>query len=140
MLRSLGLRSVSNLCGQMTIRSIFFYMDRSYLLSSADASINDMGVTQFRIFIISDITLKGKVLRGMTNLFQYDRDNEQESLNTTLLSASVAMAHELGIYTADFEPKFIASSQVYYAQLADLDGQSENLARYLEDTEKRFEK
>jgi hypothetical protein len=124
----------------MTIRSIFFYMDRSYLLSSADASINDMGVAHFRIFIISDITLKGKVLRGMTNLFQYDRDNEQESLNTTLLSASVVMTHELGIYTVDFEPKFIASSQVYYSQLADSDGQSENLARYLEDTEKRFEK
>ncbi|KAH0562716.1 hypothetical protein GP486_002621, partial [Trichoglossum hirsutum] len=124
----------------MTIRSIFFYMDRSYLLSSADASINDMGVAQFRIFIVSDTTLKGKVLRGMTNLFQYDRDNEQESLNTTLLSASVAMIHELGIYTVDFEPKFIASSQVYYSQLADSDGQSENLARYLEDTEKRFEK
>ncbi|KAH0547602.1 hypothetical protein FGG08_000327 [Glutinoglossum americanum] len=132
--------SLTGVDWQMTIRSIFFYMDRSYLLSSADASINDMGVAQFRVFIISDVTLKEKALRGMTNLFQYDRDNEQESLNTTLLSASVVMVHELGIYTDDFEPKFIATSQVYYASLADSDGQSENLARYLEDTEKRFEK
>ena len=59
---------------QETIRRIFYYMDRSYLLqSSTQPTIEEMGKDQFRSIVFSDPLLKPMIIQGACDMITTDR-------------------------------------------------------------------
>ncbi|KAI9678677.1 MAG: hypothetical protein M1817_005734 [Caeruleum heppii] len=121
----------------LTIRSIFFYMDRAYLLSSrTEPTINEMGISLFRTHIFSERHLQKNVLQGMCDLVDFDRKQLRDLMDPTLLRHSITMVHEMLIYTSEFEPKFVRSSELYYNEWADEQTLSLDLASYVGACEK----
>lgn len=118
---------------QSTIRSIFYYMDRSYLLhSSSQPSIEELGKIQYRTLIFSDPLLKPLILQGACNLIANNRKKNTDLVDAPLLSDAIDMFHTLSIYTKEFEPKFLGESQGYFNNWAHAQSISLSLARYVE--------
>ncbi|KAI9827754.1 MAG: hypothetical protein M1832_004243 [Thelocarpon impressellum] len=124
----------------LTIRSVFFYMDRSYLLSSrTEPTINEMGLAQFRVHVFSLKALKQKLLQGMCDLLDHERREQRALGDTSLLRSSTDMVHDLLVYSSSFEPALLRASEAYYdawaaEKSADLDlagyvGQCDRLMR-----------
>ncbi|KAK2875649.1 hypothetical protein FQN49_001528 [Arthroderma sp. PD_2] len=102
----------------VTIRSIFYYLDQSFLLHSPNNPvIYEMGLLQFRSTIFSDATLKEKVFDGACHLIELDRQ-EDIYADPTLLRSSIKLFHDLKIYTSQFEPCLLESSAAYYKSWA----------------------
>ncbi|KAG0648900.1 Cullin-4A [Hyphodiscus hymeniophilus] len=108
------------------IRSIFSYLDRSYLLVTKDAiKLEDLSISQFRNAIFSKgkgadgRSLGGRVVLGMADLVEYDRNNQETLFDATLLRDSVAMMHIFGIYGKSFEPLFLKLSGEYFKKFVD---------------------
>ncbi|KAL3423237.1 Cullin family protein [Phlyctema vagabunda] len=104
------------------LRSIFSYLDRSYLLNSKDRpQLEDLSISQFRrmVFTHGGSSLGSRVLAGMCDLVTYDRENQESLFNSGLLRDSVSMLHIFGIYGKSFEPKFIIQSKDYFEKFAE---------------------
>ncbi|KAI0010305.1 Cullin-domain-containing protein [Xylariaceae sp. FL0662B] len=107
-----------------TIRSIFSYLDRSFLINNKELQqINDMAITLFRrmVFVSSQSlpTNPGsKTLAGMCDLVEYDRRGDTR-FDPALLRDSISMLHVLNIYGKSFEPRFLKVSRVYYEEFAE---------------------
>ncbi|KAI0866903.1 ubiquitin ligase subunit CulD [Xylaria cubensis] len=101
-----------------TIRSVFSYLDRSFLLSNKDyQQINDMAIAIFRkmAFVSAQSSSPGpgaKSLAGMCELVDYDRRGDSE-FDPALLRDSISMLHVLNIYGRSFEPEFLKASSAY---------------------------
>lgn len=117
---------------QGMIRSIFLYLDRSYLLpSSSLQSIEATGLALFRKHIASDSVLEPKFLRGIFTLFEQDRQNQGQIINIILLLSCIRLVSSLGLYTQNFEPRFITVSRAYFSRLAEYESTSSSLTHYL---------
>ncbi len=116
-----------------TIRSIFFYLDRSYLLHSSHPSIDEMGTTEFRTHIFSAPQLQPKLLQGACALVHADRQDNQEARNERLFRDAIKMFHSLTVYEIFFEPKLMAESEQYFVAWAENSVTANNLAGYVEE-------
>lgn len=97
----------------VTLRSIFYYLDQSYLLRTANYDmIHDMGLNQFRSNIFSDESMKTKALAGTAELLDQDRRSESGLPDSTLQNM-VKVFRDLGLYSNDFEPCFLDQSKNY---------------------------
>ena len=123
-----------------TIRSIFFYLDRSYLLHSSHPSIDEMGTTEFRTHIFSAPQLQPKVLQGACDLVHANRQDDQEARNERLFRDSIKMFHSLTVYQVFFEPKLMAESEQYFVTWAEKSINANNLAGYVEECGKLIER
>ncbi|KAK7751479.1 hypothetical protein SLS62_006564 [Diatrype stigma] len=107
-----------------TIRSIFSFLDRSFLLNSKELQqINDMGITLFKrvVFVSSQATASTPgtmVLAGMCDLVEYDRRGDSR-FDAALLRDSISMLHILNIYGKSFEPRFLRASREYFQEFAE---------------------
>ncbi|KAI3343872.1 ubiquitin ligase subunit CulD [Ustulina deusta] len=107
-----------------TIRSIFSYLDRSFLLNNKDFQrINDMAIALFRKMAFtspqsSDSGMAAKSLAGMCDLIDYDRKGDSR-FDPALLRDSISMLNVLNVYGRLFEPLFLTSSSVYLNEFAD---------------------
>lgn len=101
-----------------TIRSIFFYLDRSYLLHSAQSSIEEMGIVEFRNHVFSDAVLKKMILQGACDLLRDARQEYELPNNNGLFQEAVKMFHVLAVYSKDFEPELMGESQRYFISWA----------------------
>lgn len=122
-----------------TIRSIFSYLDRSFLLSSKEfQQINDLAITLFRRIIFGNssarLNLGVKTLVGMCELVDYDRKADSR-FDPALLRDSITMLHVLNIYTKSFEPHFLRASRKYYEEFAE-EQSSASLKSYISSCEK----
>lgn len=116
-----------------TIRSIFFYLDRSYLLHSASLlSIDEMGVNDFRTNIFMPQQLKTKILQGACDLISADRSGNEEARNDSLFRDAIKMFHSLAVYTKFFEPELMSNSEQYYVSWAESTVSTTDLAGYVE--------
>ena len=116
------------------IRSIFFYLDRSYLLHSASSPlIEEMGVTEFRTHIFSAPDFSQRVLQGACDLISNDRKGVQSAPNEALLRDAVKMFHSLITYSKSFEPILMAESEQYFSSWAQDEVSTTDLAGYVED-------
>ena len=98
-----------------TIRSIFFYLDRSYLLHSPiHPAIDEMGTNEFRNNIFSATQLKPKILQGACDLLSADRQDNQEARNEALFRDAIKMFHSLTVYQKFFEPRLMTESEQYF--------------------------
>ena len=115
-----------------TIRSIFFYLDRSYLLhSTIHPAINEMGINEFRNHIFSAPQLKPMILQGACDLLNADRQDNQEARNEALLRDAIVMFHSLAVYTKFFEPRLMTESEQYFLGWARRSVDGNNLAGYV---------
>lgn len=125
---------------QTTIRSIFYYLDRSYLLQTpALESIEEMGINGFRNYIYANGSLKEKILQGTYDLLAADRKQELYAEPKALLVESVKLLHALGVYTKDFGPKVIGDSEEYLLSWASQKSSSLSLPCYVSECHKLVE-
>ncbi|KAK5143705.1 hypothetical protein LTR04_001792 [Oleoguttula sp. CCFEE 6159] len=113
----------------VTVQSIFFFLDRAYLLQSSKPSIHDMAVTLFLNSIFEDPNLKSKIIDGACDLVAADR--MEDSLDHSTFRKAIEMFHDLGTYTSTFEPRMLSLSQSYIAEWAEKTGKERDLAGYV---------
>ena len=115
------------------IRSIFYYLDRSYLLHSTSLpSIEEMGINIFRTHIFSTDQLKQRILQGACDLISVDRKSTQDAPNEILLRNAIQMFHSLAVYSNCFEVNLMAKSQSYFRTWAEDKILTSDLAGYIE--------
>ncbi|XP_017126436.1 cullin-4A [Drosophila elegans] len=104
-------------CQQMImIRSIFLYMDRTYVLQNSSIhSIWDMGLDLFRIHFAQNSVVQKRTVDGLLTLIEKERQGS--TVDRGLLKSLVRMLCDLQIYTSSFEEKFLdATNQLYKAE------------------------
>ncbi|TGJ85325.1 hypothetical protein E0Z10_g3461 [Xylaria hypoxylon] len=107
-----------------TIRSVFSYLDRSFLLNNKDfQQINDMALALFRKMTFSSVHssphgVGAKSLAGICDLVDYDRRGDSR-FEPVLLRDSISMLHILNIYGRLFEPLFLKVSSAYLHEFAE---------------------
>ncbi|KAI1426001.1 ubiquitin ligase subunit CulD [Xylaria sp. FL1777] len=107
-----------------TIRSVFSYLDRSFLLNNKEfQQINDMAITLFRKMAFTSVQsshsgVGAKSLAGMCDLIDYDRKGDSR-FDHALLRDSVSMLNVLNVYGRLFEPLFLKTSSTYLHDFAD---------------------
>ncbi|KAI9711752.1 MAG: hypothetical protein M1820_001897 [Bogoriella megaspora] len=116
----------------ITVQSIFYYMDRSYLLQSPDPTLKDMATDLFRSIIFSDRMLQPKVVSGACDLISVDR--KQQNLDTTTFREAIKMFHELSVYSTSFEPRMLELSQSYILDWSDQASEEMELAAYVNES------
>ncbi|CAZ84058.1 unnamed protein product [Tuber melanosporum] len=123
------------------IRSVFLYLDRSYLLNNANPSLQPVeptGLELFRHHIILAQEIETKFMDGIMALFE--RDRQQCSIDASLLTRAVRMVDSLDLYETNFEPRFLAMSREYYDRLGILGATSNSLAEYLDECSQQLHK
>ncbi|KAI4258555.1 MAG: hypothetical protein LQ352_001190 [Teloschistes flavicans] len=119
------------------IRSIYFFLDRSYLLHSASLpSIEEMGTNEFRNSIFSYQILKRRILNGAYLLIAASREGQDTTQSNELLRKVIKMFHALTVYTSDFEPELLGRSSSYIASWSDENAATLSLAQYVEGSQK----
>nr|CAH7726315.1 unnamed protein product [Callosobruchus chinensis] len=102
-------------CNQMImIRSIFLYLDRTYVLQNPNiSSIWDMGLELFSKHIILNTLVQTRVVEGLLMLIEKERQGDK--VDRTLLKSLLRMLTDLQIYDTAFEQKFLQSTERLYA-------------------------
>jgi cullin-4 len=95
------------------IRSIFLFLDRTYVLqTSSILSIWDMGLELFRLHIISHPLVQTRTADGLLLLIEKERCGD--SVDRSLLKSLLRMLSDLQIYLDAFEAKFLQVVGVPY--------------------------
>ncbi|OAX85515.1 hypothetical protein ACJ72_00104 [Emergomyces africanus] len=117
----------------VTIRSIFYYLDQSFLLHSADNPvIYEMGLIQFRAVIFSNDILRPRILQGACQLIELDRNADNMVVDPDLLRRAIKLFHDLGVYKKHFEPCMLDASEKYISSWASNGATHYGLAAYVE--------
>jgi cullin-4 len=116
---------------QELLRSIFSYLDRSYLLNAKDLpQLEDLGIQQFRHAVFTKTKGKDghhlgeKVVSAMYDLVYYDRVRQEDLFDSDLLKESILMLHIFGTYKKMFEPVFLSRSTEFLKDFAQERGTS----------------
>lgn len=105
----------SSHCEQMLmIRSIFLYLDRTYVLQNPNVnSIWDMGLNLFRHHIMLNTNVQNRTVDGLLLLIEKERQGDM--VDKTLLKSLLRMLSDLKIYQDAFEGKFLQATERLYA-------------------------
>ncbi|XP_026806064.1 cullin-4B [Rhopalosiphum maidis] len=105
----------SSHCQQMLmIRSIFLYLDRTYVLQNPNVnSIWDMGLNLFRHHIMLNTNVQNRAVDGLLLLIEKERQGDM--VDKTLLKSLLRMLSDLKIYQDAFEGKFLQATERLYA-------------------------
>ncbi|KAL8857533.1 MAG: hypothetical protein Q9178_005861 [Gyalolechia marmorata] len=118
-----------------TIRSICFFLDRSYLLNSPSLpSIEEMGTNEFRDIVFLPETLRPRILGGACELLAAHRQMRYDREKDDVLRKAIKMFHTLSVYTSSFEPEYLARSSSYFASWSDENAEALDLAQYIGDS------
>ncbi|KAI8820589.1 ubiquitin-protein ligase, cullin 4 [Fimicolochytrium jonesii] len=102
-------------CRQMIlIRSIFLYLDRTYVLhTSGLRSLWDMALELYRQRILDDShPLKSRLVHAL--LAEIERERNGEQIDRNLLRSLLRMFMDLSIYYSSFDTVFRDASEKYY--------------------------
>eukprot|EP00963_Diacronema_lutheri_P008970 scaffold785_cov335-Pavlova_lutheri.AAC.2 len=98
----------------LTIRSIFLYLDRTYVLQSANVrSLWDMGLVIFREYLLQHKQVESTTTAGILQLIEKERLGE--SVDRPLLRNLLRMFSALGLYAESFEKQFLVETAEFYA-------------------------
>jgi cullin 4 len=108
----------SSHCDQcLAIRSIFLYLDRTYVLQNAGSSgirsIWDMAVVLFRDNLAAVPDVQKRIVDSVLALVRGERNGE--SINRPLIQKVLRVFTTLGIYRNIFEYIFLEKSKLFYA-------------------------
>ncbi|GFN79945.1 cullin-4a [Plakobranchus ocellatus] len=119
------------------IRSIFLFLDRTYVLqNSSILSIWDMGLDLFRQHIISDKVVETRTVDGLLKLIERERNGE--AVNRQLLKSLLRMLSDLNIYQTAFEKKFLDATELLYTAEGKRLVQEREVSEYLLHVDKRL--
>eukprot|EP00698_Gefionella_okellyi_P004130 TRINITY_DN13866_c0_g1_i1.p1 TRINITY_DN13866_c0_g1~~TRINITY_DN13866_c0_g1_i1.p1 ORF type:complete len:812 (+),score=199.83 TRINITY_DN13866_c0_g1_i1:196-2436(+) len=100
-------------CEQMhMIRSIFLYLDRTYVIGTPLRGLWEMGLQQYRQYIATQPEVERKTIRGMLQLIE--RERRGETVNRALLGSLQRMLTALGIYADMFQRPFLEATVAFY--------------------------
>lgn len=98
----------------LTIRSIFLYLDRTYVLQSVNVrSLWDMGLVIFREHFLRHKQVESTTTAGILQLIEKERLGE--GVDKTLLRNLLRMFTALGLYAESFEKQFLVETAEFYA-------------------------
>nr|CAG4643744.1 EOG090X01NX [Lepidurus arcticus] len=125
-------------CSQMIlIRSIFLYLDRTYVLQNPIVlSIWDMGLEMFRMHIISQNIVQTRTVDGL--LLLIDKERQGDMVDRSLLKSLLRMLSDLQIYVEAFESKFLAATDRLYGAEGQRLMQEREVPAYLTHVERRL--
>ncbi|XP_077987604.1 cullin-4A-like [Glandiceps talaboti] len=126
-------------CRQMImIRSIFLFLDRTYVLqNSLISSLWDMGLELYRQHIISNRTVETRTVDGLLILIERERNGEV--VDHSLLKSLLRMLSDLQIYEESFECKFLDATDKLYAAEGQRLMQERDVPEYLAHCDRRLE-
>uniref|UniRef100_A0A8C2TTR4 Cullin-4B n=1 Tax=Coturnix japonica TaxID=93934 RepID=A0A8C2TTR4_COTJA len=131
-------KNVSLMCFQIMIRSIFLFLDRTYVLqNSMLPSIWDMGLELFRNHVISDKQVQNKTIDGI--LLLIERERSGEAVDRSLLRSLLSMLSDLQVYKESFEQRFLEETNCLYAAEGQRLMQEREVPEYLHHVSKRLE-
>ncbi|KAJ2903658.1 Cullin-domain-containing protein [Zalerion maritima] len=122
-----------------TVRNVFSFLDRSYLLHSRKhdhQQLNDLAISLFKSTMFAprsngERVVTSVVLDGMCILVQHERE-DHAAKDTQLLKDAISMMNVLTLYTRLFEPAFLSKSRSYFANLVRDYADTYSLARYVD--------
>ena len=120
---------------QATIRSIFYYLDRSHLHNSALKSIENVEIGDFCSHVFSSTILKPKIIQGVCDLVKSTRQKKESSENKTLITQAINMFYRLDVYTKDFEAQFLSESQCFFLDWVQEMSSAKNLTDYVKESQ-----
>ena len=105
----------------VTIRAIFFFLDRSYLLPSSKPTLLELTPQLFREIVFNNSQLKEPIIVGACALVGQDRASSRsfQGEHADLFKQSVDMFHEISVYSSSFEPRFLAFTQHFISEWSD---------------------
>ncbi|XP_071501882.1 cullin-4A-like [Diadema antillarum] len=126
-------------CRQMImIRSIFLFLDRTYVLqNSLVSSLWDMGLDLFRSHIISNRVVQNRTVAGLLTLIEMERTGD--FVEHSLLKSLLRMLSDLQIYEEAFEKKFLDATKSLYAAEGQRLVHEREVPEYLVHVDKRLE-
>lgn len=127
-----------NHCRDMImIRSIFLYLDRTYVLqNSTILSLWDMSLNLFRTYIMSNKTVQERTVDGLLQLIENERHGE--AVDRTLLKSLLRMLADLQMYEDAFETKFLKATEVLYHEEGNRYMQETDVPKYLAHVDRRL--
>ena len=101
-------------CNQLlTIRSIFLYLDRTFVLQQSQMkSIFDMGLLLFRQQIEKSPATERTLSSGLVQMITQERRGDH--VDRKILKSLVKMLLLLGLYSKHFEEEFLQETQRFY--------------------------
>lgn len=126
-------------CRQMImIRSIFLYLDRTYVLQNPSIlSIWDMGLHLFRVYIVLNNLVQTRTVEGLLMLIEKERQGD--TVDRTLLKSLLRMLSDLQIYQDAFESKFLVATERLYAAEGQRLMNEHDVPEYLAHVDKRLQ-
>ncbi|KAL8962648.1 MAG: hypothetical protein Q9193_000980 [Seirophora villosa] len=116
-----------------TILSIFYFLDRSYLIRSPSLpTIEEMGTSEYRNQVFSHPTLQPRILSGACDLMAAERRETSAERDSALLRNAIEMFYSLGVYSSHFGPELLGRSSSYFASWSDDKAKTLDLALYIE--------
>ncbi|KQK78228.1 cullin-4A isoform X1 [Amazona aestiva] len=135
---TIGFNSRYEFLWQIMIRSIFLFLDRTYVLqNSMLPSIWDMGLELFRNHVISDKQVQNKAIDGILLLIEQERNGE--AVDRSLLRSLLSMLSDLQVYKESFEQRFLEETNCLYAAEGQRLMQEREVPEYLHHVNKRLE-
>ncbi|KAF0973699.1 hypothetical protein FDP41_007086 [Naegleria fowleri] len=96
-----------------SIRSIFLYLERSYVVSLPDKTIWDMGLKIYRECLKNNEQVGKKIISGILYLIQQERNGE--SIDRSIVQRLVRMLMALQLYEDYFEKSFLEETRDFYS-------------------------
>eukprot|EP00891_Asterochloris_glomerata_P003718 jgi/Astpho2/3718/fgenesh1_pm.00060_%23_12_t len=98
----------------LTVRSIFLYLDRTYVISTTGIkSLFEMGLHLFRLHLATHPEVERKTTQGILALIAADRSGE--AVDASLLAHLLRMYTHLGIYAEAFQGPLLEQTRSFYA-------------------------
>lgn len=125
-------------CRQMImIRSIFLYLDRTYVLQNPSiVSIWDIGLHLFRHYVMSHHVVQARTVDGL--LIFIERERNGEAVDRSLLKSLLRMLADLQMYEDVFERKFLQATENLYAAEGQTYMQDNDVPEYLARVDRRL--
>ena len=122
----------------LTIRSIFLYLDRTYVLQSVNVrSLWDMGLVIFREHFLRHKQVESTTTAGILQLIEKERLGE--GIDRTLLRNLLRMFTALGLYAESFEKQFLVETAEFYATESSRLLQEVDVPSYFKHVEERLQ-
>jgi len=100
-------------CEEMhTLRSVFLYLDRTYVMQTSKTSLWDMGLSIFRQHLSGRPEVGSKVRHGLLRLIEKERLGDQ--VERSLIHELLRMFHDLNMYSSHFESHFLQATTAFY--------------------------
>lgn len=106
-------------CNQMLmIRSIFLYLDRTYVITSGGVrSLFDMGLQLLRKHLLLHDKVLSRLVEGLLQLVM--RERQGEAVERRLLASLLRMLLDVSLYEEFFQRPFLQQTEAFYREEGD---------------------